>query len=142
MGAAGVRASDPERERALAALRGHYEIGRLDEAELEERAARITQARFRDELRDVFADLPSEARRRGSRLAVRLDKAMLRGHTAIFAAFNVSLIGLWAMTGGGAFWPAWTLLPWAAVLAGHAYTSRLFRRFARRLERRRELTGG
>ena len=131
-GARGMRASDAERETALRALRGHYEVGRLDEHELEERAARITQAQFRGELRAVFTDLPSEAVRRGSKLAMRLDRAVLNGHIAIFAAFNVSLVGLWALTGGGEFWPAWTLLPWGAVLAGHAYCSRSFRRFARR----------
>jgi hypothetical protein len=127
-----VRASDAERERALRALRAHYAAGRLDADELEERVAKATVARYRHELQALLADLPGGHRARAGRAAMRVDRAMLRGHVVSFATVNGALVAGWAVAGGGAFWPAAVLAPWGAVLAGHAYTSRRLRRVARR----------
>jgi hypothetical protein len=131
-GTAPVRASDEDRERALVVLREGYAAGRLDADELEERAARAAQAQFRGELRELLRDLPRDARRRGARMAARLDRAALRAHVTAYGVFNGSLVGVWALTGAGTFWPAWSVLPWGAVLAGHTYCSRAFRRFVGR----------
>jgi hypothetical protein len=51
---------DPERERALTALRRHYVEGRLSSDELEERTAAALAARTRIELRWLQRDLPLE----------------------------------------------------------------------------------
>lgn len=53
-----VRASDAEREQAVALLQHGFADGRLTQAELEERASAAYAARTRVQLRDLTADLP------------------------------------------------------------------------------------
>jgi hypothetical protein len=53
-----VRASDAEREQAVALLQRDFADGRLTQAELEERAGAAYAARTRAQLRDLTADLP------------------------------------------------------------------------------------
>ncbi|WP_370970629.1 DUF1707 domain-containing protein [Amycolatopsis sp. cg9] len=54
-----LRISDQNRESALSALGEHMTAGRLDIDEYGERSARITAAKTRGELGEVFADLPA-----------------------------------------------------------------------------------
>jgi hypothetical protein len=54
-----MRIGDTEREQALAALGEHMSAGRLNIDEYGERSAKVTAARTRSELVDVFTDLPS-----------------------------------------------------------------------------------
>ena len=134
-----TRASDADRERALRALRRHYAAGRIDAGELEERAGRAARARYRNELRALFADLPGGVRAGAAAgVAARVDRAMLRAHAGAYATVNGALVATWALTGGGDFWPAWTIAPWGAALAGHAWCSRALRR-ALGAPRRRQL---
>jgi hypothetical protein len=42
-------------------------------------------------------------------------------HLVAYAVINAFLIGLWFMTGGGYFWPAWVLACWGAGLVLHAW---------------------
>ncbi|HVW41412.1 MAG TPA: DUF1707 domain-containing protein [Amycolatopsis sp.] len=53
-----VRIGDADREQALSALGEHLSAGRLDVDEYGERSARVTAARTRRELTEVFTDLP------------------------------------------------------------------------------------
>lgn len=53
-----LRISDQDRESALAALGEHMSAGRIDIDEFGERAARVTAAKTRGELSEVFGDLP------------------------------------------------------------------------------------
>jgi hypothetical protein len=39
-----------------------------------------------------------------------------------YAIVNAFLIGVWAVTGAGYFWPIWVLLGWGIALAMHAWT--------------------
>jgi hypothetical protein len=57
----GLRASDAERDTALAELSQHYQAGRLTTEELDERTSRILAARTGDELELQFRDLPNLA---------------------------------------------------------------------------------
>jgi hypothetical protein len=54
-----VRASDSEREQAVALLQRSFADGRLTQAELEERAGAAYAARTRAQLSDLTADLPA-----------------------------------------------------------------------------------
>ena len=56
----GLRASDAERESTVAALHHALGAGRLDLAETETRVATAYAARYRSELPELLADLPSE----------------------------------------------------------------------------------
>ena len=127
-----VRASDAERERAMQALRDHYAAGRLDHEELEERLALCARARDRVELRTALAGLPGNRRARGMRAAERFDRAMLRGHQVTWFAVSAALVVIWALSGGGSFWPAIVIVPWLLLLGAHAYFSHATRRYLRR----------
>jgi hypothetical protein len=37
-------------------------------------------------------------------------------HVVVYVVVNAMLIGIWAMTGPGYFWPAWVLLGWGVGL--------------------------
>ncbi|SEF35941.1 protein of unknown function [Amycolatopsis pretoriensis] len=54
-----LRISDQNRESALSALGEHMSAGRIDIEEYGERSARITAAKTRGELVELFADLPA-----------------------------------------------------------------------------------
>ncbi|MDQ7803826.1 DUF1707 domain-containing protein [Amycolatopsis sp. A133] len=54
-----LRISDQNRESALSALGEHMTAGRIDINEYGERSARITAAKTRGELGEIFADLPA-----------------------------------------------------------------------------------
>ena len=123
-----VRASDDDRERTLVQLRRHYAAGRLEADELEERAAIATRARSREELRSLTFDLPRDLRARAARATARVDAAMLRMHGTAFVGVNGGLVGIWALTGAGEFWPAFMLVPWGMAFGAHAYGSRTLRR--------------
>ena len=38
-------------------------------------------------------------------------------HAAIWFLVNLFLLGIWAVTGAGYFWPIWTIMPWGFALA-------------------------
>ena len=56
-----MRASDADRDLALAELSEHFQTGRLTREEFDERSARALQARTGRELSELFADLPGGA---------------------------------------------------------------------------------
>ena len=132
-----MRASDADRERTLQLLRRHYAAGRLESHELEERAGVATRARTREELRALMSDLPLDLRARGTRAMARVDRAVLRAHGTAFAGVNGAMVGIWALTGFGDFWPAWVLVPWGFGFGAHAYGSRSLRRTLGVSQRRR-----
>lgn len=135
LGKSQVRASDEERERTVGALREHYADGRLDAGELDERVGRAYRARTRGDLDALFRDLPSERGRRARHRAREANRAAMRAHATTYAAVNGGLVGIWALTGFGEFWPIWSIAFWGAGLWWHWRVSRALRR---RLERRAE----
>ena len=42
-------------------------------------------------------------------------------HVVVYIVVNAFLISVWALTGGGYFWPAWVLGPWGIGLVLHAW---------------------
>lgn len=115
----GLRASDADRERVAKLLRDHYGAGRLSEEELSERGEAIYRARTLSELEALTADLPSArehglARRRGAL------ETSVRIHLTTYLLVNLLLIGIWAASGGGYFWPIWPILGWGIGVGCHA----------------------
>jgi len=53
-----MRASDADRDLALAELSEHFQTGRLTQEEFDERSARALQARTGRQLGELFTDLP------------------------------------------------------------------------------------
>ena len=56
-----------------------------------------------------------EARRR---LQKRRD---FGAHLVTYVVINAMLVGIWAITGAGYFWPAWVLLGWAVGVVLNAW---------------------
>lgn len=115
-----MRASDTDRERAAQGLRDHYGAGRLSEAELSERVEDVYGARTIQELEALTLDLPTAGgalpatgRPGGLRLSFNI-------HLTVFLLVNLMLVGIWAASGGGYFWPIWPVLGWGIAVAGHA----------------------
>jgi hypothetical protein len=106
-----VRASDAERDAVVESLRGHAQAGRLTSEELEERVAVALAAKTRADLARLQRDLPAPARRVAPRPRPRQE----RGRPP-FVSIAVLLIAIWAVSGGGYFWPVWPLL-WFAFIA-------------------------
>lgn len=57
----GPRIGDTERDIFASALRAHFEAGRLDQSELEDRLGITMRAKTIDDLKAAVVDLPSEA---------------------------------------------------------------------------------
>jgi hypothetical protein len=112
-----LRASDHEREAHAQALRDHAAAGRLTVDELSDRLEAAYGARTQGELRRVLEDLPDPPRR--PERAARAREG-LRAHATSFLLVNLLLIGIWAASGAGYFWPIWPLLGWGIGLASHA----------------------
>ena len=59
---------------------------------------------------DEAGDLREQARQRVQK---RRD---LGAHIVVYVVVNLMLIGVWAISGGGYFWPAWVMLAWGVGL--------------------------
>jgi hypothetical protein len=66
-------------------------------------------------------DVRAEARKQ---LQKRRD---LGAHVVTYVVVNAMLIGIWAISGAGYFWPAWVMLAWGVGLVLNAWDV-LFRR--------------
>ena len=139
----GVRASDTERERTVASLRRAYAAGRLKLDELERRIVAAYDATWRSELRALTRDLPFEMpidRRRVTGGLDRFQRALFRFHAWCYVSFNTVLVSIWAWGGGHEFWPAFSMIPGAALLAWHRKGSVAASRKLRRGRERHALT--
>lgn len=48
-------------------------------------------------------------------------KRDFRGHVFIYVAVNAMLVGIWAITGAGFFWPIFPILGWGVGVAANAW---------------------
>jgi class 3 adenylate cyclase len=114
-----LRVSDADRERVVESLREHYAAGRLSEVDLSERVEAVYGVRTMSELQALTADLASSPEPgRGHRRSAL--EASVRTHLAIYVVVNVMLVGIWAASGGGYFWPVWPILGWGIGVGCHA----------------------
>jgi hypothetical protein len=123
-----VRASDRDREQVVELLREHYSAGRLSDDEFDVRTEGAYGARTLGELDALTLDLPSAdvalpAREKSSaaeRELIPVGRGLwlsVRIHLTVYAIVNVMLIGIWAASGGGYFWPIWPLMGWGSASA-------------------------
>jgi len=127
-----TRPSDLERERCARLLHGAYADGRLSIDELERRLERVERAESTLELALLARDVPKRRLERFGAAVDRIDRTALKAHGATVVVVNGSLIGIWELTGGGAFWPAIALIPTGVLLGWHALSSWTVRRVVRR----------
>lgn len=141
-----LRASDAERDAAIARLRHHGSVGRLGVDELTDRIDKALEAKTLGQLDDLFVDLPDDRISLASMPPPAPPvpfnpwrSATLWRHAAQLLVLNLVMIGLWASAGGhAAFWPAWFILISIATMARRASrAARRAERDARRDARRR-----
>ncbi len=48
-------------------------------------------------------------------------KRDFRSHAATYVIVNLLLIGIWALSGAGYFWPIWAIVGWGVGLAFHGW---------------------
>jgi class 3 adenylate cyclase len=113
-----LRAADADRERVAAALRDHFGAGRLSEDDLSERIDATYAARTMSELAALTDDLPSAPQPGGHRRRGAYETGF-RIHLTVYIVVNVMLIGIWAASGGGYFWPIWPMLGWGIGVGSH-----------------------
>lgn len=110
-----LRASDAERDVVVARLREHAVAGRLDVAELDERVSVALAARTRRDLEALERDLPRLHRSGRDRSIAPRAPAVPR-HVREYLAVMTLLVAIWAVTGGGYFWPVWPMVGWGLAL--------------------------
>jgi hypothetical protein len=49
------------------------------------------------------------------------DRREFGSHVVVYFVVNAFLVGAWAITGGGYFWPAWVLAAWGVGLVLHGW---------------------
>jgi 2TM domain len=49
------------------------------------------------------------------------EKRSFTTNIVAYVIINAFLVGIWAVSGGGYFWPAWVLLGWGIGIAFHAW---------------------
>ena len=123
-----LRASDADRDRAVAQLRQHLSDGRLTVEEFSERLDQAYAARTTADLDHALRELPyvqptddhaAVAERAKQR---RNELRDLRANLVSYLLVNTFLVLVWLVTTpGGYFWPIWPLLGWGLGVALHAY---------------------
>ncbi len=111
-----VRASDGEREQAVAQLRAGAAEGRLSVEELDRRVEAAYAAPTRRDLAQLTKDLPRTRAVTTSRAA----EIGFREHVRSYVGVMALLVIIWALTGMGYFWPVWPMLGWGIGIASHA----------------------
>jgi len=106
-----LRASDADRERVADRLQAAAGEGRLTAEELEGRLELAFSARTEAELEPLTADLPAAPVRE------RAPRRRWHGeHVRAYVSVCLMLVGVWALTGAGYFWPIWPILGWGLPL--------------------------
>ena len=114
----GIRASDADRGRTVTLLQHHFEVGRLTVLEFEDRTRQAYASRTLGDLAALLADLPAEPV--PEPVVPRVSRQGLQGQWAHYASVSLLLVGIWALSGRGYFWPAWPMLGWGFALVSHA----------------------
>jgi hypothetical protein len=122
-----VRASDADRERVAAILRGAAGRGLLTLAEVDERLARVYAATHVDDLPPLTADLPEGGGRFAPvdlRVRARA-RTVARAHLAGYVTLVLLMVGIWVATGADYyFWPVWPAIGMLPALVSHLAAAR------------------
>jgi Domain of unknown function (DUF1707) len=119
-----LRVSDADRDAAVTELGEHFQAGRLDAAELDDRTGRALRARVRSVLDEVLADLPRTPPDPGGPRAAARSRPLvpllaLAGVAAVLVtmALTAGAAGGWhhRWAAGVLWWPVWWLIPVMAL---------------------------
>jgi hypothetical protein len=122
-----LRASDAERAQIIELLRRHHQDGRLTAEELAERIERVNAATTFGDLDASLINLPRLLPPLPPPTATEQERApgaarqMFYRVLFAYVVINLFLIGIWAFSGRGAFWPIWVVLGWGLGMAFYAF---------------------
>ena len=113
-----LRVSDADRDAAITELGEHFQAGRLDPAELEDRTGRALRARIGSDLDELLADLPRRPQAPARpQPPARPRPALLPFLVPVLVGAGLTAAVLTAAAGGGwhhqwAFgWALWWIVP-------------------------------
>jgi class 3 adenylate cyclase len=113
-------ASDADRQLAVAALREGAGRGAIDLTELEDRLSLVLKARTVTELTELTWDLrPASVASELPRPRRFWQRVGFRYDAAGYVLTNGFLVGTWAVTGHGFFWPYFPITGWGILLGIH-----------------------
>jgi hypothetical protein len=124
-----LRASDAERDLVAAELGQHYQAGRLDQAEFDQRIGAALSARTQRDLTVLLADLPPDLPRAGTTAVTARPAGPVRWLPLVPLLFAAIVAAGFAAGGGwpgghhwgGGPWPLLWLIP-AALIFGRRWT--------------------
>jgi len=120
----GVRATDGDRQRAIARLRTAAGEGAIDLDELEQRIAAAYEARSLPELAELTADLPAPVPAPGAtppphRSPIALEDDEFRQHLTSYCLVMALLLVIWLAAGAHFPWPFIVAAAWGVGLGSH-----------------------
>jgi hypothetical protein len=66
-------------------------------------------------------DTMDDQERRDAAIKRIKDKRDFKTHAVSYVVVNIFLIGVWAVSGGGYFWPGWVMAGWGIGLVLHGW---------------------
>ena len=81
----------------------------------------MTEQNFRPEQQTGALNRDDERELRARALKRLKDKRDLKAHILAYVTVNLMLVGIWAVSGGGFFWPAFPILGWGIGLSFHVW---------------------
>lgn len=146
-----LRCSDADRERVVAELNEHFTEGRLTLDEFDQRSSSAYQARTYADLAALTTDLPGgqvvPTVEREPEPAVALPPPPQHGRwqdaagaVGSWLSVSVVLTVIWALSGGGNFWPGWVIGIWGVFVLMHVLRA-VFDQGGRHLDARTERRG-
>jgi hypothetical protein len=127
-----MRVSDADREQFVEALRQHHADGRITLEELTERTEQAYAARTFGDLDALGTDLPPIPRSPAAAPPSSADppprtqppaprqtaaaRTNLLRSAMWYGALSVFLVVVWALSGGGYFWPVWPIVGFALLV--------------------------
>jgi hypothetical protein len=66
-------------------------------------------------------DTMDDQERRDAAIKRIKDKREFKTHAVSYVVVNLFLIGVWAVSGGGYFWPGWVMAGWGIGLVLHGW---------------------
>ena len=66
-------------------------------------------------------DTMDDQERRDAAIKRIKDKRDFKTHAVSYVVVNLFLIGVWAVSGGGYFWPGWVMAGWGIGLVLHGW---------------------
>jgi fatty acid desaturase len=73
------------------------------------------------DISEAMEDSMDSQERRDAAIKRIKDKRDFKTHVVSYVVVNLFLVGVWAVSGGGYFWPGWVMAGWGIGLVLHGW---------------------